>query len=424
VRLARRYRGQPAVLGFDLHNEPHGPATWGDGNPATDWRLAAERAGDAVLRANPHLLIFVQGVQMYHGDNYWWGGNLEGAAAAPVRLAVPQRLVYEAHDYGPGVYWQGWFSAPDYPRNLPGIWQRHWAYLAESGTAPILLGEFGGRNVALPHGPTSAAARPSSPGDPATLTRAQVEEGVWQRMLVGYLAQHPAISFMYWSFTPDSSDTGGLLSDDWQSASSIKVQLLAGILGAAIPLPHAWPPPAPVRVLASDVIAPGGNQQAITLRIVNNGSQPLHLAKATLRYWMDAFPAVSTTVTASAPLSATDLQREASVDWASTGPNTVVTETGVAHGHAFVALRFVTVAPTLEVLAPYGGAATVIFRLHLANWAAYVPDHDWSYVQSIAQVPVPHLTLAVNGRTVWGTNPFDHTRVKAARSNPRRPAAR
>ncbi|HZS87282.1 MAG TPA: cellulase family glycosylhydrolase, partial [Chloroflexota bacterium] len=34
VRLAQRYAGNDAVVGADLHNEPHGPATWGDGNPA------------------------------------------------------------------------------------------------------------------------------------------------------------------------------------------------------------------------------------------------------------------------------------------------------------------------------------------------------------------------------------------------------
>ncbi|MFM7111989.1 MAG: cellulose binding domain-containing protein, partial [Planctomycetota bacterium] len=39
--LATRYANNPTVIGADLHNEPHGPATWGDGNPATDWRMAA-----------------------------------------------------------------------------------------------------------------------------------------------------------------------------------------------------------------------------------------------------------------------------------------------------------------------------------------------------------------------------------------------
>ncbi len=53
ITLARRYRDDPTVIGVDLHNEPHGAATWGDGNMATDWRLAAERAGNAGLASAP-----------------------------------------------------------------------------------------------------------------------------------------------------------------------------------------------------------------------------------------------------------------------------------------------------------------------------------------------------------------------------------
>src|SRR5205814_279380 len=52
--LARRYAGNPTVIGADLHNEPHGSASWGDGKPGTDWRLAAQRAGNAILQANPN----------------------------------------------------------------------------------------------------------------------------------------------------------------------------------------------------------------------------------------------------------------------------------------------------------------------------------------------------------------------------------
>src|SRR5262249_49952677 len=56
VSLAQHYRNNPLVIGADLHNEPRAGATWGDGNKATDWRLAAERAGNAVLQANPNWL--------------------------------------------------------------------------------------------------------------------------------------------------------------------------------------------------------------------------------------------------------------------------------------------------------------------------------------------------------------------------------
>ena len=85
-------------------------------------------------------------------------------------------ILFSEHDYGPGVYWQGWFSAPDFPHNLPDVWRRHWAYLEESDTAPVLLGEFGGRSVALPHGPLVMRTGPRTADDPPTLTRAQVEE--------------------------------------------------------------------------------------------------------------------------------------------------------------------------------------------------------------------------------------------------------
>ena len=50
VMLAQRYAGNDTVIGVDLHNEPKGAATWGTGDLATDLRLAAERAGNAILK--------------------------------------------------------------------------------------------------------------------------------------------------------------------------------------------------------------------------------------------------------------------------------------------------------------------------------------------------------------------------------------
>lgn len=202
VGLAHRYRDQPAVIGADLHNEPHGAATWGDGNSATDWRLAAERAGNAILAANPDWLIVVEGIETYGGDHYWWGGNLLGAKKAPVRLSLPDRLVYSAHDYGPEVYMQRWFQAPDFPHNLASLWMQHWGGLKDEGVAPVLLGEFGGRSVGAD------------------------QEGTWQRTIVAYLRDH-GISYTYWCWNPDSGDTGGILKDDWQTVDKAKLDLLA-----------------------------------------------------------------------------------------------------------------------------------------------------------------------------------------------------
>jgi len=190
------------VIGADLANEPRGPATWGDGNPRTDWRLAAERAGNAILAVNPDWLIIVEGIEQYHGDYYWWGGNLEGAGQFPVKLAKPDKLVYSAHDYGPEIYKQSWFRAPNYPHNLPSVWQQHWAYLQMENIAPVLLGEFGGRSVGT---------------DPA---------GVWQRSLVVFL-QKQGISYTYWAWNPDSGDTGGILQDNWTTVNQSKLHILS-----------------------------------------------------------------------------------------------------------------------------------------------------------------------------------------------------
>lgn len=213
VMLARHYRGNPTVIGADLHNEPRGAATWGSGDRKTDWRLAAERAGNAILAVNPDWLILVQGIENYQGDWYWWGGNLEGVGASPVRLTVPDKLVYAIHDYGPEVYPQSWFSDPSFPDNLPALWQRYWAFLPLLGQT-VLVGEFGARSVGLD------------------------KEGMWLRSLVDFM-QARGLSSIYWAWNPDSWDTGGLLEDDWRTMDQTKLQQLALDRYPPLPLPVA-----------------------------------------------------------------------------------------------------------------------------------------------------------------------------------------
>jgi endoglucanase len=206
--LATRYANDATVVGVDLHNEPHDPATWGDGNNATDWRLAAQRAGNAILAINPHLLIIVEGIQTAGGSTYWWGGNLKNAGAFPVELSVPNQLVYSPHDYPATVFAQTWFSAPDYPANLPGVWDEHWGYLATQGVAPIWVGEFGTKN-------------------------ATASDQQWLDTIAKYLGTNQ-LSFAFWCWNPDSGDTGGILQDDWQTVNSDKQKVLQPLLA---PLP-------------------------------------------------------------------------------------------------------------------------------------------------------------------------------------------
>src|SRR5690606_9667392 len=110
---------------------------------------------NAILAVNPDWLIFVEGVQCFGPGGVatpsrgatctWWGGNLEGAGTYPVRLSVPNRVVYSAHDYPASLYQQTWFSDPSYPANLPAVWNRFWGYLHANDVAPVLLGEFGSK---------------------------------------------------------------------------------------------------------------------------------------------------------------------------------------------------------------------------------------------------------------------------------------
>jgi endoglucanase len=217
VMLAKHYRSNDTVIGADLYNEPHSPATWGDGNPSTDWRLAAEKAGNAILAANPNWLIIVEGIDVYHGDSYWWGGNLEGAAKYPVVLSSPDKLVYSAHDYGPSVYDEQWFKVSnpsELTQTLPPIWEKNWAYLQMDGIAPVFVGEFGGPSMG------------------------QDLEGVWQRTLFSFLRKNQ-FSYAYWAWNADSGDTGGILNNDWTTVNQSKMDVLSAYQWPLLGQPQA-----------------------------------------------------------------------------------------------------------------------------------------------------------------------------------------
>jgi aryl-phospho-beta-D-glucosidase BglC (GH1 family) len=215
--LAGHYGNNPTVLGADLLDEPHGPATWGTGSLTTDWRLAAERAGNAILAVNPNWLIFVEGVESGPSGYYWWGGNLSAAGQYPVVLNTPNRLVYSPHDYPSSVYDQTWFNAPNYPSNLPSVWTQNWGYLFINNIAPVWLGEFG------------------------TMLQTTSDQQ-WLGALTNYLAGNmnangssvlkpgqTGVSWTYWSWNPDSGDTGGILEDDWTTPIMAKVDALQPI---------------------------------------------------------------------------------------------------------------------------------------------------------------------------------------------------
>lgn len=206
VALAERYRGETAVIAFDLNNEPHDSATWGTGIAATDWAMAAQRCAIEIQKVNPDVLIVIEGVEEVSGDGYWWGGNLSGVQDWPIRIPVQDKLVYSAHEYGPEVFAQPWFESASFPDNMDAIWERHFGFIMDDGIGHVFIGEFGIRDTASDGG----------------------RAGIWFETFLAYMGT--AYSWTFWSLNPNSGDTEGILEYDWLTPHQWKIDALAPYL--------------------------------------------------------------------------------------------------------------------------------------------------------------------------------------------------
>ncbi|MEN3305436.1 MAG: endoglucanase [Micromonosporaceae bacterium] len=212
--MAGRYRRLPNVVAAELRNEIRpdpslapGPttATWGDGNPLTDWRAAAERGGNAVLAANPRLLVVVGGTE--------YQGNLVDVAAHPVRLSAPDHVVYAAHDYR-------WFHSDaelaDFDAFRAGLDQR-WGYLVSARstiTAPVYVSEWG------------------TCTNPNVTEQCHPLDANYLSEIARYLRRND-LDFAYWPFngtqgtgynrTYGAPETYGLLAPDWSGYGNREV---------------------------------------------------------------------------------------------------------------------------------------------------------------------------------------------------------
>jgi endoglucanase len=280
--LAKRYSdtkftfdGNPTVIGMDLRNEPHligststSGACWtGDSAvngcatslTSQNWPAAATRAGNAILAVNPHLLIFVEGVDCYNGACGWQGGNLMGVATYPVTLNAANQLVYSAHDYGPNLYGQRWFNSSTTASSLDAIWNNYWGYISANGTAPVWLGEFGTGN-------NNADISNSTAGS----------QGQWFQSLIAYLHDNPPISWTYWAL--NGEDSYGLLDGNYDSIP-VNASKQADLASIQFPLTGGStnpPPPPPPPAMACHVTYTITNQWpggfGTTLSIQNTGN--------------------------------------------------------------------------------------------------------------------------------------------------------
>ena len=243
--VADRYKNNDTIIGYDLKNEPHGKASetphaiWNDSDSPDNWKKVAERAGNAVLDANPHALIIIEGIQIYpkdiksnnfvsrnDDDDYyttWWGANLMAVKEYPIDFGSPERnkqIVYSPHDYGPRVYEQPWFKGGfTYESLYEDAWHDYWLYIQEDGIAPIFVGEWGG----------------FMEGD-------NLKWMEYVRQLIAEKHLHHT----FWCFNANSGDTGGLVKDDFKTWDTEKYDFVKEVLwqtedGEFIGLDHAVP---------------------------------------------------------------------------------------------------------------------------------------------------------------------------------------
>jgi len=216
VMLADRYKNNPAVIGLDLDNEPHGKTSdggsiWGTDDTQHDWNTAAQKCGNAILAVNPDVLIIIEGVEQYNSTTYWWGGNLRGVKTNPITLTKQEKLVYSAHEYGPEVFQQTWFDDSNFPDNMASIWDDAFGYIVKDNIAPLFIGEFGINDTSSYSG----------------------KSGKWFKTFLKYMADL-SYSWTFWCFNPNSGDTGGLLSYDWITVVQWKVDALQTICAPLI----------------------------------------------------------------------------------------------------------------------------------------------------------------------------------------------
>ncbi len=226
--MAHRYKDDDTIIAFDLKNEPHGKpyekdgaAKWDGSKDENNWRYMAEEAAAVVLAENPNVLIMVEGIEIYptdikkngdfHSENEddyyfnWWGGNLRGVADYPVDLGKYQnKLVYSPHDYGPTVYEQPWFQGDyDFDSLMKDCWKDNWFYIYEKGTAPLLIGEWGGF---------------------------MKEPNLKWMTCMRELIKKNHLHHTFWCFNANSGDTGGLVLDDFTTWDEEKYAFVKEVL--------------------------------------------------------------------------------------------------------------------------------------------------------------------------------------------------
>jgi endoglucanase len=188
VAVARRYKGNHTIVGYDLRNEPlayGNMSTWepGSANPDHNIRWMYERVGKAIQAVDPDKLIICEGPQNYSGSFANKGpapwGDLSVAGTLPVILTVPNKVVYSVHDYPAQI---AGYRPDSGPRKIAQM-TASWGYLVSQNIAPVWVGEMGA-NMRTPAAASWASTligymNGTEPGAPAFTGDQQPISGSW-----------------------------------------------------------------------------------------------------------------------------------------------------------------------------------------------------------------------------------------------------
>jgi aryl-phospho-beta-D-glucosidase BglC (GH1 family) len=417
--MATRYKNRSNVVGADLKNEPHGnlgqgqkpPATWGYDAPGytnTNWKAAAERCASAILAINPNLVIIIEGPEMAKDQTtYWWGGNLQDVGTYPITSIPAANLQYSFHEYGSGVFHQTWFDDPAFPSNMAAIWDQHFYYIQKQGLGQLFLGEFG---------ITEANAANTSSIDYK-----------WLTTLMAYVGKN--VDWTFWSWNPDSGDTGGILKDDWVSVNTAKYNIIKPYLAGSVtgptptvapttPTPKVTPTPGrtatpiptptPVRAQATPTPVPANGSIKVQMynsgtaatsnsispqfRLVNTGTSAIALSSVKIRYYYTIDGVKSQSFFC-------DYSNIGSANVTGAFVSMTTPATGADY---YLEIGFSANAGNLDA----GASANIQTRFAKSDWSNYTQTNDYSLNSTgTAYADWTKVTGYVSGVLQWGTEP-------------------
>jgi endoglucanase len=254
----------------------------------------------------------------------------------------------------------------------------------KEGIAPVWVGEFG--------------------------TRLQTEKDKqWFSSLISYLGTGASgFNWTFWSWNPDSVDTGGILNDDWSTVNNEKQDQLKAILfpmDTKDTVQTAQQSKTPeATAIATVGLRQGmlrldyqnGNQNALAnqiqpaLRLTNTASSSISLIDVTIRYWY----------TIGAPQEQEFACDYATIDCKNVWYKIVRMEPARPQADTYLEIGF-----TQGELAAWSSMEVKI-RVHKSDWSNYDQNNDYSFAAGVSNYsPAQRIGLYYKGVLISGNEP-------------------